>query len=71
MQTPPTGLAALRLRNGLSQAALAELAGVRQATISHLETGRSTPEPMTLAKLAAALGVETCTVYDAVYEAQV
>jgi transcriptional regulator with XRE-family HTH domain len=48
-----------RLNQGYSQAELAELAGVSQASIAMIETGaRETPHPRTLRKLAGALGIE-------------
>lgn len=45
-----------RLRCGLSQAALAERAGMRPSTILRLEQGRAQPRPATLGKLSHALG---------------
>ncbi len=49
----------LRGARGLSQAALAELVGVRQATINDLENGYSRRDTLALLeKLAQALGVE-------------
>jgi putative transcriptional regulator len=49
----------LRDEKGLSQQALGDKAGVRQATISDLESGKAKGvEFQTLEKLAAALGVE-------------
>ncbi len=47
-----------RVKKGLTQAGLAEVAGVSSASmISHYEGGRFDPNPATLAKLAEALGV--------------
>jgi transcriptional regulator with XRE-family HTH domain len=60
----------LRRQRGLSQAALAALAGISSATITRLEQGRShTPcRTRTLARLAAALGEDparlACTAHD-------
>lgn len=51
------GLREERKKKGLSQLALGELAGVRQATISELESGRGEWTSETLEKLAKALGV--------------
>jgi putative transcriptional regulator len=52
-------LKGLRERKGLSQAQLAMTVGVRQATISDLETGKSRRiELDLLEKLAKALGVK-------------
>ncbi len=49
----------LREARGLSQAALAEHVGVRQATINDLENGHSRQDTLALLeKLAHALGVE-------------
>ena len=49
----------LRTEKGLSQQALGDLAGVRQATISELESGKAQRiDFATLEKLADALGVE-------------
>ena len=45
-----------RERAGLSQAALAELTGTSQATISAYETGRKQPSVDTLSRLLAATG---------------
>jgi transcriptional regulator with XRE-family HTH domain len=48
----------LREDQGLSQRALAELAGVAPATIVRAENGQRVPRGMTARKLAKALGVE-------------
>ena len=56
-----------RERNGLSQAELAKAVGVRQATISDLETGKSRRiELDLLEKLAKVLGVEPAAFINAV-----
>ena len=39
----PTDIRALRLAYHASQAEFAELIGIRQCTLSHWETGRTTP----------------------------
>lgn len=51
------GLRELRELALLSQRELAEKAGVTQATIAGIETGRTRPYPETLRKLATALDV--------------
>ena len=45
----------LRKLNGLSQAALSSLLGVTQQAVGKWETGRSTPDPQTVARLAEIL----------------
>ena len=52
----PTTLREARERAGLSQAALAELTGTSQATISAYESGRKQPSVDTLSRLLAAMG---------------
>ena len=47
----------LRKPRGLSQAALSQLLGVSQQAVGKWETGRSTPDPQTVAAIAAELGV--------------
>jgi TetR/AcrR family transcriptional regulator, cholesterol catabolism regulator len=47
----------LRLARGLSQADLARRVGMRPATISAIETGKTCPRPRTLRRLANGLGV--------------
>ena len=51
-------LRALRRRNALSQAELAERAGVSEKTIQLAESGQVNPHPRTIRKLAEALGVQ-------------
>ena len=58
MPTRPAPLATLRRRRLLTQRALAKKAGVTQATLVALERGRATPRIQTMAKIAAALGVD-------------
>ena len=53
----PETLKALRARRRLTQAALAERAGVHQVTVARLETGRRRPGLAVLQKLAKALDV--------------
>ena len=53
----------LREESGLSQAKLADLAGVPQRTIANLEQGRNEPTLATAQALAAALGVD-CTAFN-------
>lgn len=48
---------AIRRHRGQTQAELAALAGVGQAYISEIESGRKTGTPETLAQIARALGV--------------
>lgn len=50
-------LKATRKQNGLSQAALGKLIGVRTQTISNWETGKSEPNLETINKLCEALDV--------------
>lgn len=47
----------LRKKKGLSQAELAERAGFQHNSYNRWETGKSWPEPDTIAALARALGV--------------
>jgi len=51
-------LKALRTAAGLTQAQLADKAGVRQATVSELESGKGRRLLVVMDKLARALGVE-------------
>jgi len=48
---------ALRKQNGLSQARLADKAGIPRSTLTHMESGGGNPSLANLCKLAAALGV--------------
>ncbi len=52
------GLGKLRARAALSQAELAERAGVNYTTVSAVEGGRRRARYLTARKLAEALGVE-------------
>jgi uncharacterized protein len=47
----------MRLRAGLSQRQLADITGIAQPNISAYESGRLTPSPATLARIAQATGV--------------
>jgi len=47
-----------RLRRGLTQQALADLAGLDQDTIWRIETGRTRPRPSTRLAIATALRME-------------
>lgn len=49
----------LRKLNAISQAALSGLLGVTQQAVGKWETGRSTPDPQTLARVAAYFKVST------------
>lgn len=51
-------LAAARRHAGLTQSALAERLGLAQGYVADLERGRRTGTPETLARIAAATGVE-------------
>lgn len=62
----PTGLAALRLRAGLSQSALAERARTSQAHIAKIEAGRNDPGTQLVARLAGALGVGELEAFSAI-----
>jgi transcriptional regulator with XRE-family HTH domain len=67
MMTLTLNLREHRERNGLSQAELAKAVGVRQATISDLETGKSRRiELDLLEKLAKVLGVKPAAFINAV-----
>ena len=48
---------AKRKERGLSQRALAKLAGVSQALIAEIERGKHPPSAASLAKIASALGL--------------
>ncbi len=53
-----TVLKELRISKVLSQAELAEKAGISRDTVIHLEIGKQKPTFKTVRKLAKALGVE-------------
>jgi len=48
----------MRKERGIGLAKLAYLAGVSKLTIIRIESGKTSPRPETMAKLAAALGIE-------------
>ncbi len=64
------GLRALRLREGLSQQKLAELAGMTQPKIARLEQGIGDPQASTLARIAAVLNCGPEQVYAAWVESK-
>ena len=51
-------LTAWRRAAGLTQAALARKAGLREATVSEIEAGKTDPRLSTMRALAAALGLD-------------
>ena len=55
----------LRESRGLSQKELSNAAGISQATVAQLETGRKDPSVQTLRKLANALDVDIATLFAA------
>ena len=55
----------LRLREGWTQAELAAEAGVHVTTISHLELGRTEPQPRSLKLVVRALGVRVRDLWEA------
>jgi transcriptional regulator with XRE-family HTH domain len=52
----------IRIKRGITQAELAETAGVTKPTISHIECGTHPPKLETMLKVARALGVELADV---------
>ena len=56
----------LRLQAGLTQADLATRSGLREATLSALENGRSQPHSATVASIASALNLDIDTVHAAI-----
>ncbi len=57
-------LAEVRIRAGLSRAALATAAGVNRSNVWRIECGQSQPVPATLVALATALGVDIDAITD-------
>ena len=57
-------LRTLRHERGLSQEALAELAGVHRNSIANLESGKFGPRMETMARVADALEVPLATLFD-------
>lgn len=49
----------LRKEKGIGLAKLSRISGVSKLTIIHIEFGRTSPRPETIARLATALGVKT------------
>ena len=62
----PDGLAVLRMRAGMSQAALAQAAGSSQAHIAKIESGKNDPGTGLIARIAVALGCGEAEVFRAV-----
>jgi transcriptional regulator with XRE-family HTH domain len=58
-----TRLKAIRERKALTQAELAQKAGINRVTLARIETGAQ-PYPATTRKLAEALGVEPAELMD-------
>lgn len=56
----------LRLRAGLSQTLLAQLAGTTQSHIARIESGATDPHTDTIERLAEALGVDEARLFGAV-----
>ena len=54
----------LRLNRLLSQAKLAKLSGVSRTTIVAIENNQHAPQPLTIHKLAKALGVNPTEIND-------
>lgn len=63
-------LAALRLKSGLSQAALAKKLNTSQPHVARMESGKTDPQYTTIRKLEAALGVDTMTIIRAIETAR-
>lgn len=62
-RAPRHVLAVYRFAAGYSQADLAKLAGIRPATLCHLENGRQRPRRATAEKLAEALQVDASSIF--------
>lgn len=62
------GLARLRRLAGLTQAELAERAGIRQQRVAEWERGVHLPRPAAQRQLAEALGVTPAQVFEAIEE---
>lgn len=60
------GLAALRLRSGLSQSVLASRAQTSQAHVAKIETGKNDPGTQLIARLASVLGMDEGEVFRAI-----
>jgi len=68
MSSPLQALTRFRARLGMTQSELAKRSGVALRTISSIETGKHEPEPVTIGKLAQALGLEFDELYEAIYQ---
>ncbi|MBS3937519.1 MAG: helix-turn-helix transcriptional regulator [Peptococcaceae bacterium] len=64
MKTLPQRLKEIRATQGLSQAELAEKAGLSQPFIGAIEAGKKSPTVRTVEKLAVALGVSIFELLD-------
>lgn len=53
----------LRIRNALTQAELAEKAGLTHAAVARIERNEAEPRPTTLRKLAVALSVKPADLF--------
>ena len=53
-----------RLRKALTQRELATMAGLTQSTVALIETGRQSPRPTTMRKLARALGLKPAELFE-------
>lgn len=62
----PAGLAALRMRSGLSQATLAARVGSSQAHIARIESGKNDPGTQLIARISAVLQMEEVDVFRAI-----
>lgn len=69
-EMPDKGLAALRMKAGLSQAKLAELIGTQQSNISRWEKTTGDMQHSTMKKMAQVLGVSTADVVAAIERQQ-
>lgn len=63
MSFSPSHLKAARLAAGMRQDQLAEIAGVARSALQLWETGKTTPNPTSLRRLAGALQVPTTSLY--------
>lgn len=64
METFRRNLVALRRRRKLTQAAMAMKAGIGQAYVSLMESGRKTPSLYVIEKLSKALEIRASTLLD-------
>ena len=61
-----TRLRVVRERKAITQAELAQVAGLSRTAVANIEAGRSQPYPSTVRKLATALGVEPAALMEPV-----